>query len=69
LVDAMPQGPVIDTTGAGDLFAAGYLFGRTHGYDAQMSGQIASLLAGEVISHIGARPHADLQDLIKPLIG
>ena len=68
LVDAMPQGPVIDTTGAGDLFAAGYLFGRTHGYDAQMSGQIASLLAGEVISHIGARPHADLQDLIKPLI-
>ena len=69
LVDAMPQGPVIDTTGAGDLFAAGYLFGRTHGYDAQMSGQIASLLAGEVISHIGARPHADLQVLIKPLIG
>ena len=68
LVDAMPQGPVIDTTGAGDLFAAGYLFGRTHGYDAQMSGQIASLLAGEVISHIGARPHVDLQALIKPLI-
>ncbi|MDA0331711.1 MAG: adenosine kinase [Proteobacteria bacterium] len=69
LVDAMPQGPVIDTTGAGDLFASGYLFGRTHGYDAQMSGQIASMLAGEVISHIGARPHADLQALIKPLIG
>ena len=69
LVDAMPQGPVIDTTGAGDLFAAGYLFGRTHGFDARMSGQIASLLAGEVISHIGARPHADLQALIKPLIG
>ena len=69
LVDAMPQGPVIDTTGAGDLFAAGYLFGRTHGYDARMSGQVASLLAGEVISHIGARPHADLQVLIRPFIG
>lgn len=68
-VDAMPQGAVIDTTGAGDLFAAGYLFGRTHGYDAQMSGQIASALAGEVISHIGARPQADLPALIKPLIG
>ncbi len=69
LVDAMPQGPVIDTTGAGDLFAAGYLFGRTHGYEALISGQIASLLAGEVISHIGARPHTDLQALIKPMIG
>ena len=68
-VDAMPQGAVIDTTGAGDLFAAGYLFGRTHGYDAQMSGQIASVLAGEVISHIGARPQADLPVLIKPLVG
>ncbi len=68
-VDAMPQGPVVDTTGAGDLFAAGYLFGRTHGCDAQMSGRIASLLAGEVISHIGARPHADLRVLIEPLIG
>ena len=68
LVDAMPQGPVIDTTGAGDSFAAGYLFGRTRGYDAHTSGQIASLLAGEVISHIGARPHADLQVLIKPFI-
>ena len=68
LVEAVAQGPVIDTTGAGDLFAAGYLFGRTHGYDAHTSGQIASMLAGEVISHIGARPKADLKALIKPLV-
>ena len=67
VVDAMPQGPVIDTTGAGDLYAAGYLFGRTHGYDAQMSGRIASMLAGEIISHIGARPDTDLRAMIKPL--
>ena len=67
-VDAMPQGPVVDTTGAGDMFAAGYLFGRTHGHDVYQSGRIASLLAGEAISHIGARPRADLQALIKSLI-
>ena len=69
LLDAMPQGPVIDTTGAGDLFAAGYLFGRTRGYDIQVSGQIASILAGEVITHIGARPHADLLALTRTVIG
>jgi sugar/nucleoside kinase (ribokinase family) len=60
---AMPQGPVIDTTGAGDLFAAGYLFGRTNGFDLLQSGRLASLAAGEVISHIGARPQTDLKQL------
>ena len=52
-IPAMPQGPVIDTTGAGDLFSAGYLFGRTNGFDLLESGRFASLAAGEVISHIG----------------
>ena len=64
-IPAMPQGDVIDTTGAGDLFAAGYLFGRTNGYSLADSGKIASLAAGEVISHIGARPQADLIALVK----
>jgi len=62
-IPAMPQGAVIDTTGAGDLFAAGYLFGRTNGFDLQQAGRLASLAAGEAISHIGARPKINLKDL------
>ena len=63
-VSASLQGPVIDTTGAGDLFAAGYLYGRSAGETPHRSGQIASLCAGEIISHYGARPETNLADLI-----
>ncbi|MGC6453189.1 MAG: adenosine kinase [Candidatus Puniceispirillaceae bacterium] len=63
-VAARPLGTVEDTTGAGDLFAAGYLYGRTNGRDALASGRIASLTAGEVISHIGARPEADIAAMV-----
>ena len=63
-IPARPQGAVVDTTGAGDLFAAGYLYGRTNGRDPQASGVIASLAAGEVISHIGARPEVDIAALV-----
>jgi sugar/nucleoside kinase (ribokinase family) len=59
----MPLGAVTDTTGAGDLFAAGYLFVRTNGYGVRESGVIASIAAGEVISHIGARPDQNLAAL------
>lgn len=63
-VAARPLGPVEDTTGAGDLFAAGYLYARTNGRDLLASGRIASLAAGEVISHIGARPQDDVAALV-----
>ena len=63
-IPARRHGAVVDTTGAGDLFAAGYLFGRTNGRDPRQSGVIASLAAGEVISHIGARPEADIAALV-----
>lgn len=55
---------VKDTTGAGDLYAAGFLFGYTRGEPLPRCGQIAALCAAEVISHIGPRPQTDLAALI-----
>ena len=54
---------VIDTTGAGDLFAAGFLYGLTHGMGPEDSTRLGGLCAAEVISHTGARPEADLRAL------
>jgi len=60
-VEAAPVDAVIDTTGAGDLFAAGLLFGLTHNLDPVESAQLGSLCAAEIISHTGARPEADIR--------
>jgi sugar/nucleoside kinase (ribokinase family) len=54
---------VMDTTGAGDLFAAGFLFGLTRGKSLADCGRLGSLAAAEIISHYGARPEASLKDL------
>ncbi len=55
---------VVDTTGAGDVYAAGFLHALTNGADAAMCGRVASICASEVISHYGARPQASLRDLL-----
>lgn len=54
---------VIDTTGAGDLYAAGFLYGLTHGRNLATCGRLGSLCAAEIISHVGARPEISLQHL------
>lgn len=69
LIDAAPVSRVIDTTGAGDLYAAGFLFGFTHGYDLGTCGRLGALVAGEVISHLGARPEVPLAQLARRLLG
>ena len=58
---------VVDTTGAGDLFAAGFLHGRSRGRGLQDCLRIGAIAAAEVISHFGARPEADLKQLVAKL--
>ena len=63
-IPAWPVDKVVDLTGAGDLYAAGFLYGYTHGRDFAACGRIASLAAGEAISHVGARPETPLAELV-----
>lgn len=60
-----PVRQVIDTTGAGDLYAAGFLYGFSQGKPLDQCGRLASIAAAEVISHIGARPEVSLAKLAK----
>ena len=62
-VPAFPIKRVVDTTGAGDLFAAGFLSGLARGADDRTCGRLGALAAGEVIQHLGARPEASLKAL------
>jgi sugar/nucleoside kinase (ribokinase family) len=64
VVDATPVADIVDSTGAGDLFAAGFLFGLTHGYELRMCGELGCIAAAEIIGHFGARPEHRLADLV-----
>ena len=64
---AVPAEPVehrvVDTTGAGDQYAAGVLFGLARGLPLEACGRLGAIAAAEVISHFGARPDTSLKDL------
>ena len=67
--DAEPVEPVIDTTGAGDAYAAGFLWGLTRSLRLETCARIAAVCAAEVISHVGARPEVPLADLVRQKLG
>jgi sugar/nucleoside kinase (ribokinase family) len=68
-VQAEPIERVVDTTGAGDLFAAGFLAGQAQGRSVEDSLHMGAIAAAEVISHYGARPEADLKALVAQRLG
>ncbi len=65
VVPAEPVDEVVDTTGAGDQFAAGFLFGLTEGMDLEKSAKLGAIAAAEVISHLGPRPETPLAELLE----
>jgi sugar/nucleoside kinase (ribokinase family) len=65
VVAAHPCDHLVDTTGAGDLYASGFLYGYTQGLDLATCGRLASLAAAEIIGHMGARPAVPLHTLLQ----
>ncbi len=67
-VAAAPVDRVVDTTGAGDLFAAGFLYGQVRGLSLETCLGLGAVCAAEIIAHYGARPEADLRELVADLL-
>jgi sugar/nucleoside kinase (ribokinase family) len=69
VVDAETVTNVVDTTGAGDSYAAGFLYGLSRGDDLATSARIGGILAAEIISHYGARSESNLKELVAQKLG
>jgi sugar/nucleoside kinase (ribokinase family) len=69
VVDADPVARLVDTTGAGDAYAAGFLYGLSKGDSMARCAHIGNVAAGEVIQHLGARPDRPLKELVQAKLG
>ena len=65
VIKSMKRGKVIDTTGAGDIYAGGFIHGLIKNYSLKKCGEIGSICAGQIITQLGSRSNIDLKELIK----
>jgi len=68
-IEPFQLGPLVDTTGAGDLYAAGFLHGYTQGQGLDACGRLGSLCAGQVVTQLGPRPQGSLKELVAQHLG
>ncbi|MBD2422026.1 adenosine kinase [Cyanobium sp. FACHB-13342] len=68
-IEPFRLGPLVDTTGAGDLYAAGFLHAYTQGQDLEACGRLGSLCAGQVVTQLGPRPQGSLKELVAQHLG
>ena len=65
IINSMNQGKVIDTTGAGDIYAGGFIHGLINNYSLKKCGEIGSICAGQIITQLGSRSDMDLKELLR----
>jgi len=65
IIDSITRGKIIDTTGAGDIYAGGFIHGLINNCSLKKCGEIASICAGQIITQLGSRSDIDLKELIK----
>jgi fructokinase len=68
-IEPFRLGPLVDTTGAGDLYAAGFLYGHTRGESLERCGRLGSLCAGQVVTQLGPRSQVSLPELVACHLG
>ncbi len=65
IIESTTKGKIIDTTGAGDIYAGGFIHGLINNCSLRKCGEIASICAGQIITQLGSRSDIDLKELIK----